>query len=75
MLFMMDVVHGYRTIYPIPLGIGASFDPDLMRECCAMAAKEAAAGGVQVTFGPMVDLVRDARWGRVMENHRRGSIS
>ncbi|MFR5061608.1 MAG: glycoside hydrolase family 3 N-terminal domain-containing protein [Christensenellales bacterium] len=67
MLFMMDVVHGYRTIYPIPLGIGASFEPDLMRECCAMAAKEAAAGGVQVTFGPMVDLVRDARWGRVME--------
>lgn len=68
LLFMMDVIHGYRTIYPIPLAMGASFDTALMEECCAMAAREAAAAGVQVTFGPMVDLVRDARWGRVMES-------
>lgn len=67
MVFMMDVIHGYRTIYPIPLGLGCSFDPDLAEECSQMAAKEASASGVQVTFTPMVDYVRDARWGRVME--------
>ena len=67
MLFMMDVIHGYRTIYPIPLAMGASFDPALVSECSRMAAVEASAGGVQVTFTPMVDYVRDARWGRVME--------
>lgn len=67
MLFMQDVLHGYRTIYPIPLGLGASFDTETVRECSAMAAKEAALGGVHVNFSPMVDLARDARWGRVME--------
>ena len=67
MVFMMDVIHGYRTIYPIPLGLGCSFDPDLAQACSQMAAKEAAASGVQVTFTPMVDYVRDARWGRVLE--------
>ncbi len=68
LLFMQDVIHGFRTIYPIPLGMGASFDTDLVKECSKMAAKEAAVGGVQVTFSPMVDLVRDARWGRCMES-------
>lgn len=67
MLFMMDVVHGCKTIYPIPLAMGATFDPDLMKECSAMAAREAKAMGIDVTFAPMVDFVRDARWGRVME--------
>ncbi len=67
MLFMMDVIHGYRTIYPVPLGLGASFDTDLAYDCSRVAAKEASAGGVHVTFTPMVDYVRDARWGRVME--------
>lgn len=67
LLFMMDVIHGFRTNYPIPLGMGASFDPELVKECSEMAAREASAGGVQVTFTPMVDYVRDARWGRVME--------
>ncbi len=67
MLFMMDVIHGYRTIYPIPLALGCSFDTDLVAECSKMAAKEASAGGIHVTFTPMVDYVRDARWGRVME--------
>lgn len=66
-VFMMDVIHGYRTIYPIPLGLGCSFDQALAEECSHMAAKEASASGVQVTFTPMVDYVRDARWGRVME--------
>lgn len=67
MTFMMDVIHGYRTIFPIPLALGCSFDTELVEECSRMAAKEAAAGGIQVTFTPMVDYVRDARWGRVME--------
>ena len=67
MIFMMDVIHGFRTIYPIPLGLGCSFDPSLVADCSRMAAKEASAGGVQLTFTPMVDYVRDARWGRVME--------
>lgn len=67
-LFMMDVIHGYRTIYPIPLALGCSFDTTLVEECTKMAAKEASANGIQVTFTPMVDYVRDARWGRVMES-------
>ena len=67
-LFMMDVIHGFRTIYPIPLALGCSFNPEMVSECSKMAAKEAVAGGVQVTFAPMVDYVRDARWGRVMES-------
>ncbi len=66
-VFMMDVIHGFRTIFPIPLGLGCSFDEELAAECSKMAAKEASANGVQVTFTPMVDYVRDARWGRVME--------
>lgn len=66
--FMMDVIHGYRTVYPINLGLSCSFDPELVTECTEMAAKEAASGGIHVTFAPMVDLVRDARWGRVMES-------
>lgn len=67
MLFMMDVIHGFRTIFPIPLALGCSFNPDLVKEAMKMSAREAVAGGVQVTFTPMVDYVRDARWGRVME--------
>ncbi len=67
LVFMMDVIHGYKTIFPIPLALGASFDPELVKECSRMAAKEASAAGVQLTFTPMVDYARDARWGRVLE--------
>ena len=67
LLFMRDVIHGYRTIYPIGLGLSCSFDPELVEECTKMATAEAAAFGQHVTFSPMVDLARDARWGRVME--------
>lgn len=67
MLFMQDVVHGYKTIYPIPLALGASFDTEIVEECCEMASEEMSLGGVHVTFAPMVDLVRDPRWGRCME--------
>ena len=65
--FMMDVIHGYKTQFPIPLALGCSFDPELVEECAKQAAKEAVTAGVMVTFSPMVDLARDARWGRVME--------
>lgn len=68
LLFMQNVVNGHKTVYPIPLAMGATFNPDLLEECCDMAAKEASASGVHVTFAPMLDLVRDARWGRVMES-------
>lgn len=68
LIFMMDVINGYRTVYPIPLAQGATFDPELSGECAKMAAREGAAAGLHVTFSPMTDLVRDARWGRVMES-------
>ena len=68
LLFMQDVIHGFRTVFPIPLGMACSFDEELVEECAAMSAKEAAVGGVHVTFSPMMDLARDARWGRVMES-------
>ena len=61
MLFMADFIHGLKTIYPIPLAMGSSFNTDLMEEAAAMAAREAAATGVQLTFSPMADLVRDPR--------------
>jgi len=68
LIFMADIIHGYRTIFPIPLGIGCTWDKDLAKEVARVSAKEASAAGIHVTFSPMVDLVRDARWGRVMES-------
>jgi len=67
-IFMYDVINGYQTIYPVPLGQGATFNPDTVEKLARMSAVESAAAGVHVTFSPMVDLVRDARWGRVMES-------
>ena len=68
LMFMLDVIHGHRTVFPCPLAQGASFSPETSEKCAGAAAKEAAASGVQVTFAPMADLVRDSRWGRVMES-------
>ena len=68
MLFMADIINGYQTVFPIPLAQGATFDPELVKRCAQVTAKEAAVSGLHVTFSPMVDLVRDARWGRVMES-------
>lgn len=68
LLFMMDVIHGMKTIFPMPLAQGATFEPELSRKCNEAAAKEAAVSGLHVAFSPMADLVRDARWGRVMES-------
>ena len=69
LLLMMDVIHGLRTTYPIPLAMGCGFDDALTAECADMARREASACGVHVTFNPMVDTARDARWGRMMETY------
>jgi beta-glucosidase len=62
-----DVIHGFRTIFPIPLGQAATWDPLLAKTCARIAAKEASAAGFQWTFAPMMDIARDPRWGRVAE--------
>jgi beta-glucosidase len=62
-----DVIHGYKTIFPIPLGEAASWDPEAAERSARVAAVEAAASGIHWTFAPMVDVARDARWGRIME--------
>lgn len=67
LLVARDVIHGHRTVFPIPLGQAASFDADLVRRCARAAAAEATADGVRWTFAPMVDVAADARWGRVAE--------
>ena len=67
LLFGFDVIHGYKTISPIPLAEAASWDLEAIKKSAAIAAEEAAAAGLNWTFAPMVDISRDARWGRVME--------
>ncbi len=67
LLFAQDVIHGYKTTFPIPLGEAASWDLDAMELSARIAAKEASASGIHWTFAPMVDIGRDPRWGRVME--------
>jgi beta-glucosidase len=67
LLFGADVIHGFRTIYPVPLGLAASFDPDLVVSLSHMAAEEATTAGVRWFYSPMVDISRDARWGRTVE--------
>jgi beta-glucosidase len=62
-----DVIHGYRTIFPVPLASAGSFDPQLIEQSERVAAKEATASGVKWTFAPMVDIARDPRWGRIVE--------
>lgn len=67
LLFGQDVIHGFRTIFPIPLGEAAAWDPLLSESAARVAAREASAMGVHWTFAPMVDIARDARWGRIAE--------
>src|SRR5919109_2696563 len=67
LLLGLDVIHGYRTIFPIPLGEAASWDPEAVQAAAHVAAAEAAAAGVHWTFAPMVDIARDPRWGRIAE--------
>ncbi len=66
-LFGADVIHGFRTIYPVPLGLAASWDPPLVRKLAHMSAGEATTAGVRWFYSPMVDIARDARWGRDTE--------
>jgi beta-glucosidase len=67
LLFGYDVIHGFRTIYPVPLAMASSWDPAAVEHAQSMAALEARAAGVQWAFTPMVDIARDPRWGRIME--------
>lgn len=68
LLVARDVIHGHRTVFPVPLGQAASFDADLVRDCARASAREARADGVRWTFAPMLDVSQDPRWGRVAES-------
>ena len=67
LLFGLDVIHGYRAIFPIPLGEASAFDPDVAEATARAAGQEAAAAGISWTYAPMVDIARDPRWGRIAE--------
>jgi beta-glucosidase len=67
LLFGLDVIHGFRTTFPIPLALASTWDPALVQQTARIAAREASAAGVRWTFSPMVDIARDARWGRMTE--------
>lgn len=67
LLVTIDLVHGYRTVFPLPIGMASSFDPDLVRRASAAAGRETLAAGINWAFAPMADVARDLRWGRVVE--------
>ena len=67
-LFTMDVIHGHRTIFPVPLAEVGAFDPGLWKRTARTAAAEAAADGIAMTYAPMLDVARDPRWGRIVES-------
>ena len=67
LLFALDVIHGFRTEFPVPLGLASSWDPDLIEQTARVAARETSASGIRWAFSPMVDIARDARWGRMTE--------
>ncbi len=69
MIFGMDVIHGYETVFPIPLGLSCTWDMQLVENSARVAAVEASADGINWTFSPMVDICRDARWGRIAEGN------
>jgi beta-glucosidase len=66
-LFGFDVIHGYRTVFPVPLGMASSWDPSVEEQAQKVAGEDARAAGIQLTFTPMVDIARDKRWGRIVE--------
>jgi len=68
LIYGLDVIHGYRTEFPIPLGLAASWDPELVQRTARVAAHEASASGIRWMFSPMIDIARDARWGRMVES-------
>lgn len=67
LLFGIDVIHGFRTIFPVPIGMAATFDPEIVKACSRVAAIETSVSGLHWTFTPMVDIARDPRWGRIVE--------
>jgi beta-glucosidase len=67
LVFALDVIHGYRTIFPVPLAMASTWDPSLVERASRIAAQEASKEGIRWTFSPMVDIARDARWGRIVE--------
>ncbi|HWZ12047.1 MAG TPA: glycoside hydrolase family 3 N-terminal domain-containing protein [Acidobacteriaceae bacterium] len=67
LMFGLDVIHGFRTTYPVPLGMAATFDPQVYEAATHMAAVESRSAGINFVFSPMVDIARDARWGRIVE--------
>jgi len=67
LIFGLDVIHGYSTIFPIPLGLASSWDPEIVEKAASVAATEARSEGTHWTFAPMVDIARDPRWGRIAE--------
>ncbi len=69
LIFGFDVIHGYRTIFPIPVAMSCAWDPELIKQVAAMSAHEAAVEGVDWTFAPMIDIARDPRWGRIAEGY------
>jgi len=66
-IFGLDVIHGFRTVFPVPLALASTWDPALVEQTARVAAREASATGIRWTFSPMVDIARDARWGRITE--------
>ena len=69
LIFGMDVIHGYKTTFPIPLGLSSSWDMEMIEKTARVAATEASADGINWTFSPMVDISRDPRWGRISEGN------
>ncbi|MBN1117251.1 MAG: beta-glucosidase BglX [Bacteroidales bacterium] len=69
LIFARDVIHGFNTVLPIPLGQAATWNPDLVKEGAAMSATEARSSGIRWTFSPMIDVTRDPRWGRIAEGY------
>ncbi|MEM2594073.1 MAG: glycoside hydrolase family 3 N-terminal domain-containing protein, partial [Candidatus Bathyarchaeia archaeon] len=67
LLFGLDVLHGYKTIFPIPLGLASTWDPEVVKRAASISAAEASSDGIKWTFAPMVDIARDPRWGRIAE--------
>ena len=75
LIFSLDVIHGYKTMFPVPLGEASSWDPALVQNDESVSASEATADGIKWTFNPMVDIARDPRWGRVVEGAGEDPVS
>ncbi len=73
-LFAYDVIHGYRTIFPVPLALAATWNPQAVERMARISAKEASAAGIRWTFSPMVDIARDPRWGRIAEGSGEDTV-